>query len=152
MKTYINAVAFTLSVGLIFLISSLSSSFLTEDSVMILKLHTLPYGVPTENGFMLLWGIVYLCSGILISITIANKCLRRAIKIWGLLGIINLLFTFTYFKLNLSYFGLALISVSLILLTILTSFYVKNTRAFWILTIPILAVYGYSTFLAITLI
>ena len=152
MKTYINAVAFTLSVGLIFLISSLSSSFLTEDSVMILKLHTRPYGAPTENGFMLLWGIVYLCSGILISITIANKCLRRAIKIWGLLGIINLLFTFTYFKLNLSYFGLALISVSLILLTILTNFYVKNTRAFWILTIPILSVYGYSAFLAIMLI
>ena len=152
MKTYLNAVAFTLSIGAIFLLSALSSTFISKDCEIILKLNSCGNGVPTENGFILIWGAVYLCVVILLSITIANKCLRRSIKLWGIIGALNLIFTLTYFKLNLTYFGVAIIIIEIIILIILTNFYIKNTQAVWLFTIPILAVYGYSLFLAVMLI
>lgn len=140
--------SFTLSVGCIFVVAYLSSTFVSEENQLILKLYTLSNGIPSTNGFMLLWGIVYLCSGALLTVTISNRCLRRATKIWGLLGALNLLFTLTYFKLGYHYFGLALIIYALIMIAILLNFYLKNTRFIWFLLIPILSIYLYSLFLA----
>ncbi|MBQ8178779.1 MAG: hypothetical protein IJ033_06290 [Clostridia bacterium] len=149
MKTYIRFLAFTLSIGGLFVVAYLTSSLIDTKSQAILALNALQGSTPTPNGFMLLWGITYAFIVILLTATIANRCLRRAIKLWVILGVLNVLFCFSYFKLNLLYHGIALIITMLINLVILCNFYLKNTRYLWLACIPILANYCYSLFLSV---
>ena len=151
MKTYKSFLSFTLSLGIIFLTAYLSSFFLEGGREHISLLYSTKSGLPTENIFMLFWGIAYACMVIQMSATIVNRCLRRGIKVWLLLLLTNLLFTLLYFRLSLYYLGAGLIILALILLAILTSFYVRNTRYLWTCSIPLLALYGYSLFLCIVL-
>lgn len=152
MKTYKSFLSFTLSLALIFIVAYASSYFLDEGKEHISKLYSWSCGLPSQNVFMILWGIVYGCMAIQMTVTISNRCLRRGIKIWLLLLSSNLLFTFCYFYLALHYLGASLILVSLILIFILTAFYVRNTRHLWLFSIPILSVYGYSLFLSVVVV
>ena len=149
MKTYKNFLAFTLSLALIFLTSYLSDVFFKGGLESVSALYATGKPLPSQSLFPILWGIVYLCMVSQMSVTIAYRCLRKAIKIWLLLLFVNVLFTLTYFQLNLTYLGVSLIILSIILLLILTSFYVRNTFYLWLFSIPLLATYGYSLFLAI---
>ncbi len=151
MKTYLTFFSFTLSLGLVFIISYLSSSFLEPTPKVVTLLYSLPYGIPSKNMFMLFWGIVYICLVAIITVSTARKCLRNSIKLWGVYGVVHTLFCFTYFKLNLTYLGVSIIIAQTINLIILLNFYVKNTRLAWGLLIPILALHFYSLFLTINL-
>ena len=149
MKTFLGFISFTLSIGGLFVVAYLSSSLVGQISSTLQAFLLSHCGIPSENTFMILWGIVYSCSVILMGVTIKNRCLRRAIKLWVILGILNVIFCLTYFRLNLLYHGIALIVMMLTILLILQNFYLKNTRYLWISCIPILAMYCYSLFLSI---
>ncbi len=149
MKTYVRFFAFTLSIGGLFLFAYLTSILVDPLSQAVRLLYSLDGTTPTQNGFVALWGIVYVCIVIQLTTTIANRCLRRAVKLWVLIGVLNVLFCFSYFKLNLLYHGVALIVNMMIVLLVLTNFYIKNTRYLWLWSIPVLAMYCYSLFLSI---
>jgi len=149
MKTYKNFLSFTLSLALIFITSYLSGMFLESGKDYITALYSGGTPLPSKTLFSIFWGIAYACMVAQMSVTIANRCLRRAIKIWVLVLALNVLFTLLYFRLPLAYLGTPLIILMLALLMLLTSFYARNTRYLWLYSIPILALYGYSLFLSI---
>lgn len=149
MKTYVTFVAFTLGLAGVFVVAYLSSSMIDVTTPFIKSLYELPFGIPSPNTFMLIWGIVYGFSVILITATIATRCLRRGAKMWALLGVLNTLFCFIYFKLGLYYLGIGIIITMLATLGVLLNFYIKNTRYLYLCMIPILAAYGYALILSI---
>ncbi len=151
MKTYRTFVAFTLSTAFVFGTSYLSSAFFDDGAPSVTTLYSLGYGVPSKNMFIVFWGIVYACMVSLMTVTVANRCLRRGAKLFLILGAINVLFCLLYFKLQKEYYGLPLLLLSLTVEVILTNFYVKNTRLAWALTVPMLALQIYSIFLTVML-
>lgn len=148
MKTYKSFLSFTLSLGLVFVVAYLSGYFLDQGKEIISALYTTSKGIPERNIFVWVWSTVYVIMVIQMTVTLANRCLRRGYKVWVLVLITNLLFTLTYFHLKLTYLGSSIILLQIILLIILASFYVRNTRYLWILSIPMLATYGYSFILS----
>lgn len=149
MKTYKSFIAFTLSLALLFVVAYFSGIFLEGGKEYISSLYSKKIALPKESVFVIIWGIAYACMVSQMSVTIANRCLRKGIKVWLALLALNLLFTLLYFRFSLHYLGASLILLDLVLLTILTSFYVRNTRYLWLLSIPLLAIYGYSLFLVV---
>lgn len=147
MKTYKNFISFTLSLGIIFVLAYLSNFLLEGGKLTPTQLHVSVKGLPSNGAFMVFWGIVYGSMIAQISTTIANRCLRHALKIWVLLALTNLLFLYLYFYLDLSYVGVRILLIAIILVLILTYFYLRHTRYLWLFSIPILALYGYSLFL-----
>ena len=151
MKTYKNFLSLTLSLALIFVTSYLCDALFESGKENVSALYASGKPLPSQTLFSIFWCIVYVCMVAQMSVTIANRCLRRAIKIWVLTLFINALFTLLYFRFNLTYLGAPLIILAITLQTILTSFYVRNTRYLWLYSIPILALYCYSLFLTIAL-
>ncbi len=125
--------------------------FFGEGGAVVDKLYSLRYGTPDKNLFILFWGIVYVCMVSLMTVTIANRCLRRGVKLFLILGVVNVLFCLLYFKLQKEYYGVPLLMLSLTVEAILSNFYIKNTRLAWVLTIPMLALQVYSLFLTVML-
>ena len=149
MKTNKNFLSLTLSLALIFVTSYLCDALFESGKENVSALYASGKPLPSQTLFSIFWCIVYVCMVAQMSVTIANRCLRRAIKIWVLALVLNVLFTILYFRFNLTYLGAPLIILMLALLMLLTSFYARNTRYLWLYSIPILALYGYSLFLAI---
>ena len=142
MKTYKSFIAFTLSLALLFVVAYFSGIFLEGGKEYISSLYSKKIALPKESVFVIIWGIAYACM-------VSQMSVRKGIKVWLALLALNLLFTLLYFRFSLHYLGASLILLNLVLLTILTSFYVRNTRYLWLLSIPLLAIYGYSLFLVV---
>ena len=66
---------------------------------------------------------------------------------WGLVGLLNVLWCAAFFMLELPLFALSVLIVEIALLSVLTDFYIRNTKYLWIAMIPILAWYLFATIL-----
>ncbi len=146
MKNFKLLISFAIALAYIFVVGYASTLLTTPDSSWYIALAKPTY-MPPNIAFPIAWGICYILMIVLVTATANDKALRRALLVWGILGILNILWCFSFFTLHLIYFALLVLALQIAIIVILTTFYIKNTKFLWIALIPLLTWYIYAFFL-----
>ncbi|MFI3229667.1 MAG: TspO/MBR family protein [Bacillota bacterium] len=146
MKQFKTLISFAIALAYVFVVGYASTLLTTPDSNWYLALAKPDY-MPPNYVFPIAWGLCYAFMAIAITATVTKKALRRALLVWGVLGILNILWCLAFFTLHLTYFSLLVLALQVAVVIILTTFYIKHTKYLWITMIPLLAWYIYALLL-----
>ncbi len=146
MKQFKLLISFAIALAYIFVVGYASTLLTTPDSSWYIALAKPDY-LPPNYVFPIAWGVCYAMMAFAITVTVNNKALRRALLVWGVLGILNIVWCLSFFTLHLIYFALIVLAIQVAILIILMIFYLKNTKFVWIAMIPLLSWYIYALFL-----
>ncbi len=146
MKNFKLLISFAIALAYIFVVGYASTLLTTPDSSWYVALIKPSY-MPPNLAFPIAWGICYLLMIVLITASANKKALRRALLVWGVLGLLNILWCLSFFTLHLIYFAQLVLALQVAVVVILTTFYIKNTKWLWTAMIPLLTWYIYALFL-----
>lgn len=149
MKTYVKLLSFTAAMGFVFVTAYSSGLLVDTEGAYWHEIAPKITLLPSESVFQWVWIAVYALYVILITPTVANRKNRGALPLWGLVGVMNVLWCAAFFALELPLFALSVLIAEIALLCVLTDFYIRNTKYLWIAMIPILAWYIFAATLNI---
>ncbi len=149
MKTYVKLLSFTAAMGFVFVTAYSSGLLVDTEGAYWHEIAPKITLLPSESVFQWVWIAVYALYVILITPTVANRKYRGALPLWGLVGVMNVLWCAAFFALELPLFALSVLIAEIALLCVLTDFYIRNTKYLWIAMIPILAWYIFAATLNI---
>lgn len=144
MKTYVKLLSFTAAMGFVFVTAYSSGLLVDTEGAYWHEIAPKITLLPSESVFQWVWIAVYALYVILITPTVANRKYRGALPLWGLVGVMNVLWCAAFFALELPLFALSVLIAEIALLCVLTDFYIRNTKYLWIAMIPILAWYVFA--------
>ena len=147
MKTYVKLLSFTAAMGFVFVTAYASGLLIDLESASWQAIAPKIALLPSGKVFQWAWITVYALFVVLLTPTVANRRYRGVLPLWGLVGLLNVLWCAAFFMLELPLFALSVLIVEIALLSVLTDFYIRNTKYLWIAMIPILAWYLFATIL-----
>lgn len=145
MNTYRIFFAFTIALGFTFMIAYVTGLAIDASAPFYKAVSLSLPKLPSPTIFTAIWISVYVLAVTLITISLNYRCLRKALPKWGAVGVLNVLWGFGVFKFELTYFGLIILILAVVILINVTWFYIKNTRYAWIICLPILCTYILAT-------
>lgn len=149
MKTYVKLLSFTAAMSFVFVTAYSSGLLVDTEGAYWHEIAPKITLLPSGSVFQWVWIAVYALYVILITPTVANRKYRGALPLWGLVGVMNVLWCAAFFALELPLFALSVLIAEIALLCVLTDFYIRNTKYLWIAMIPILAWYIFAATLNI---
>ena len=132
MKTYVRLLSFTAAMGFVFVTAYASGLLIDLESASWQAIAPKITLLPSGKVFQWAWIAV-----------------RGVLPLWGLVGLLNVLWCAAFFMLELPLFALSVLIVEIALLSVLTDFYIRNTKYLWTAMIPILAWYIFAATLNI---
>ncbi len=148
MKTYVRFIAFTASASIVFVTAYLAQIALdTESEWWLSHVVACPY-VPPKIVFEYAIPILRALMIALLTPTIAVKCLRRALPLAVVIGLLDVMWCYALSHLHLEYLAIGINLTQVGAFIALDAFYIRNTRFTYIFAIPPTA--AYVAFTALT--
>lgn len=141
MKAYVRFIAFTISLGVAF-----ASSYLAQLALDVtgewwaVTVTACPY-VPPARAFEIAVPILRLFVLALLTPSVAVRKFRNAVPLLIILGLLDAGWCYAFSVLKLVYLAIGICVIQLAILFVLTSFFIRNSKALWLITIPIDAMY-----------
>ncbi len=126
-KLYIKLLSLTLALMYVFLTGYVSGIFVDVSGAAQAILTEKLKFYPSPAAFEAIWSTVYLLETVLLTATISEKKLRRAVTLWVVSGGIDILAAYALFEGKLFAFAFALILVSFFVNCRLTLFYAEHS-------------------------
>lgn len=147
MKTYVKLISFTAAMGFVFVVAYASGMLVDTTGTLWQSLAPKIGLLPPDKVFQWVWIIVYALFVTMLTPTVANRKYRGVLPLWAVVGALNILWCAAFFRLGLPLFAFSVLIIETALLSVITDFYIRNSRYLWIPMIPVLAWYLFAAVL-----
>lgn len=143
MKLFKKLIAAAAGLAYIFVVGYCSGILTDTATEFYTGLQQAPF-LPPDAAFPIVWSIIYVLLGILVAVGVYRPELRKSLLLLGGLGALNILWCATFFVWQSPLAALGILAVQLVVVLVLTGFYIRNTPWLWLAMIPVAAWYVYA--------
>lgn len=145
MKAYVRFIAFTISLGIAFGVAYLTQISLNTATDWWSSTVTACKYIPSATAFKYAVPCMRALTIALLTPAVGTRKLRNTLPLLVTLGLLDSAWCYVFSVLKLTYLALGICVMQLAVIFILTSFYIRNTKALWAVVIPVDVFYIWAT-------
>lgn len=145
MKAYVRFIAFTISLGIAFGVAYLTQISLNTSTEWWASTVTACKYIPSATVFKYAVPSMRALTIVMLTPAVGTRKLRNTLPLLVTLGLLDSAWCYVFSVLKLTYLALGICVMQLAVMFILTSFYIRNTKALWAVVIPVDVFYIWVT-------